>query len=68
MIGRIVEGRPTFLLDSFPGGPDSSFGMASRRPRTRSGGVRGFVLKKFIGRYGRWLFQKLRDKVPSLWV
>lgn len=38
-----------FLLASEPGGVDSSFGIASLRPRTRSGGVRGLVLKKFMG-------------------
>ena len=38
----------TLLLVSPPGGPASSLGSASRRPRTRSGGVRGFVLKKFM--------------------
>lgn len=37
-----------FLLASEPGGADSSFGIASLRPRTRSGGVRGLVLKKFM--------------------
>ena len=47
--------------------------MASRRPRTRSGGVLGFVLKKFIARDQRdqyvWLalaVSKKRDKVPLL--
>lgn len=38
-----------FLLASEPGGEDSSLGIASLRPRTRSGGVRGLVLKKFMG-------------------
>lgn len=40
----------TFLLLSVPGGPTSSLGSASRSPRTRSGGVRGLDLKKFIAR------------------
>jgi hypothetical protein len=38
----------TFFLGS-PGGADSSLRMLSRRPRTRSVGVRCFVLKKFMG-------------------
>jgi hypothetical protein len=38
----------TFRRVSPPGAPDSSLGIASRRPRTRSGGVLVFVLKKFI--------------------
>jgi hypothetical protein len=38
----------TFLRDSVPGGPDSSFGNASFNERTSSGGVRCFDLKKFI--------------------
>ena len=38
-----------FLLASEPGGADSSLGAASLRLRTRSGGVRGLVLKKFMG-------------------
>lgn len=39
---------PTFLLESPPGDPLSKRPIESRRPRTRSGGVLGFVLKKFI--------------------
>jgi hypothetical protein len=38
----------TFLLVSPPGALVSSRGIASLSPRTRSGGVLGFVLKKFI--------------------
>jgi hypothetical protein len=38
----------TFLLVSLPGAPLSSLGMASLKPLTRSGGVLGFVLKKFM--------------------
>ncbi len=37
----------TFFLGS-PGGADSSLRMLSRRPRTRSVGVRCLVLKKFM--------------------
>ena len=46
----------TFFLGS-PGGADSSLRMLSRRPRTRSVGVRCFVLKKFMASLvgmGRW--------------
>ena len=38
----------TLRRTSPPGAPDSSLGIASLSPRTRSGGVRGFVLKKFM--------------------
>ena len=51
---KIWRGRKrTFFLGS-PGGADSSLRILSRRPRTRSVGVRCFVLKKFIA--------SLRDK------
>ena len=43
----------TLRLVSPPGGPASNRGSASRRPLTRSGGVRGLVLKKFMVREAR---------------
>ncbi len=44
---RWVVTELTLLRDS-PGGAVSSFCRESLSPRTKSGGVRGFVLKKFI--------------------
>jgi hypothetical protein len=38
----------TFRRVSLAGALVSSLGIASLRPRTRSGGVRGFDLKKFM--------------------
>ena len=42
----------TFLRVSPPGWPASSLRIASRRPRTSSEGVLGFVLKKFMALVG----------------